>query len=132
LARHARPLAVGAFVLYVAAMVAYLAYLEKVHVGELRSRQKAEAYLERGREAFRSGDYVTAAREWEWGLLFDDDNFEMRYGLALVYAEYRWDADLARKHLAAARAVYPEDPRLDALEKRIDEILRSREQSLRP
>ena len=67
-----------------------------------------------------------AAREWEWALFYDPKDFQSHYNLAVVYAEYLFDVKKAREHLDACLRLSPDDPRLTAIQNRIDQILRQR------
>jgi hypothetical protein len=119
-----RALYAGLFVLFIAAMIGYLAYLEKAHVRDLEKKQRAEMHLKLGNEAAANNAFSESVRNWERGLIYDPENFDLHFNLAAAYAERFFDVDRAEKHVEACRRVSPDDPRVQDLAKRI-QILRA-------
>ncbi|HOW27481.1 MAG TPA: tetratricopeptide repeat protein [Elusimicrobiota bacterium] len=109
----------------------FSAYIDRVHVKEFSVRQKAEQYYERGREFYDLQSYTEAVQEWERGLLFDPDHFDMHYLLAGLYARM-YDLEKARKHAQECHRISPDDPRFEALEEMFRVTETNYRQAFRP
>lgn len=126
-ASRGRTLYVVFLAAFLGATALYLAYLEKTHVEGLRGKQKAERHVRAGHEAHAQKNHALAAREWEWGLLYDPDDYDVHFNLAVVYSEYLFDVDRAWKHWRECERLAPDDPKLKDLKQRIEDIQRRRE-----
>ncbi|MBI4397311.1 MAG: hypothetical protein HY548_09460 [Elusimicrobia bacterium] len=125
-AAYSRKLFAASLLLFSAGIALYLVYLERAHVGDLRGKQKSEAYFKRGYEAYQNQEYPTAAREWEWGLLFDPEDYNVHYYLAVLYSTAMMDAERAARHLEFCRKMSPEDPKLKPLEEQVESLRQKR------
>jgi hypothetical protein len=122
LAPRGRALFWAAFAAFVLAMAAYLSYLERAHVDDLRVKKKSELHSKLAYEAFSRRENQVAAREWEWALEYDPSDYEAHFNLAALYAEALFDLERAERHLEACRRLSPTDPNLPDLERRLANV----------